>query len=203
MEPGRRVRTSQWYVPIWRLSVNKHLAGRGAAVLALAVLAACGAAQTTSPPSSSSTTSSSVAPTATPTSSTATKNGVTAKVTLSSTRAQAGDTIAGTVAVTNDTKTSITRPLACKDEVLAVALSHGKLTTAWAWSAVGCTHAFAFKPGTTTTLPVSVITSYNAKNVFGPLPAGRYQAKLYLNLFPLPVPAVIPVVITAAAPTTD
>ena len=166
--------------------MKKHHAGRGAAILALTFLAACGGAQTPNLL---------VEPAPAPTSSTATKNGVTVKVTLSSTQAQAGDIIAGTVTITNNTNTNITEPAACKDSVLAVALSDGKLTTAWAWSAVGCNNAFALTPGTTT-LPVSVTTTYDGKTGLSPLPPGRYQAKLYLNRFPLPVPSVIPVAIT-------
>jgi hypothetical protein len=164
--------------------------GRGAlALLATGVLlAGCGAA--TTPKALQPATSVPAAST-----STTTRNDVTVKVVLDRTQVRGGSAIAGTVTVTNTTGHRIAEPLGCRETALAVALSRGKLTTAWAWTAQGCNPAFAFLPGVTR-LPVSVTTVHDTTDGLRPLPTGRYQAKLYLNQYPLPTPPPITVAIT-------
>lgn len=137
---------------------------------------------------------------AVPTSSTAGTNDLSVTVTLAQTEVRGGATIAGKVVVTNHTGAQISEPLACRDTALAVALSSGNVMTAWGWSAVGCIKSFAFPAGTTT-MPIAVITVYDATRGLAPLPPGRYEATLHLNRFPLPIPRSIPVTIRNQRPS--
>lgn len=195
--------------PARRRNYRRVAIAVGACVVVIACVAAIAAhrhpgtsrvAVETPPTAKPATTAGGVPAGLTPRLSTITRRGVTVTVALERTQLPANATLKATVTVANRTGKKISEPLACRNSALTIGLSNGKLTTAWSWSAVGCVKAFAFDPGTTT-LAVNVTTTAPTTAGLGPLPPGNYQAKLYFNRFPLPVPAAIPVTILPGSTT--
>jgi len=124
--------------------------------------------------------------------SSATQNGVSVVLQLKTTDGVAGESLSGTVTITNHRNETLHFGALCPQYALLVSLTNNLYPNDVNVPFIGCGHPFTVPPGTITR-DVTVSTMYTAPAGKLPLPAGRYQAGLLTDSRVLPTPAPITV----------
>jgi subtilisin family serine protease len=193
----------------------RHAATGVSAVAAAGLIAACSSAHPAHAPTASAGLSSAGHAIAPPANRKPPAARLTARLVLSQTRVMAGTPVKGALVVVNRGHTAINLTHGCQPQYVVVLASrryHPEVT----FTSVCSVAPFIIKPGANR-LPVTVLTTYLACTLVArnatsedpaclpgrrgspPLPTGRYDAVLASDGSALPVPAPVPVGLTAPA----